>query len=248
MDAPLHGRKALVTGGGRNIGRAIALALARQGADVAVLGRSDLAAVGAVADEIRALGRNGAAVIGDVADPDSGPAAVRSAIDALGGLDVLVNNAAVRRHAPFEDIDYAEWRAIVGVILDGAYLCAQAAAPALTASGQGAIVNLGGVSAHKGAPERTHVIAAKMGLIGLTRGLAHDLAPSVTVNCVAPGLIDTTRRADQPLPSFEPGAGPLVGRKGGADDVAGMVVFLAGPGGRYVTGQTIHVNGGLFLG
>jgi len=160
---------------------------------------------------------------------------------------MLVNNAAVRREVDFEKLDYAEWRETMATILDGAYLCAHAALPHLIAAGGGAIVNIGGLSSFTGAARRAHVIAAKAGLVGLTRALAHDLAPhGVTVNCVAPGLIDTARRG--PEPAHHATHATLVGRRGTPEEIAGVVRFLCGPEGRYITGQTLHVNGGVFMG
>jgi 3-oxoacyl-[acyl-carrier protein] reductase len=172
------------------------------------------------------------------------------AIESFGRLDILVNNAGVGKETAFADLGYAEWKQITGIILDAAYLCAHEALPHLIQSGQGAIVNLGGLSAHTGSAKRAHVIAAKMGVVGLTRALAHDLAPhSITVNCVAPGLIDTARLAASTggVPAHHAGHMPLVGRKGTSDEIAALVHFLSGPQARYITGQTIHANGGLFL-
>jgi len=151
-----------------------------------------------------------------------------------------VNNAAVRAVEPLEGISFARWREVTGVILDGAWLCARACLPHL---GGGSIVNIGGMSAHTGAAGRPHVVAAKAGLIGLTRALAHDLAPrNVTVNCVVPGLIETQRSS----PSAHR-IDSALGRRGSPEEVAAAVRFLAGPGARYITGQTLHVNGGGFL-
>ena len=130
--------------------------------------------------------------------------------------------------------------------LDGAYLCSRAAMPHLVAAETGAIVNIGGMSAHTGATRRAHVIAAKMGLVGLTRALAHDLAKHhITVNCVAPGLIDTTRIGAEP--AHHAGKVPPLGRKGTPEEIGTLVRFLCGPDARYITGQTIHANGGLFM-
>ena len=131
-------------------------------------------------------------------DPEAAAALIAAAVESFGRLDILVNNAAVRREIDFAQLDYREWREITSMILDGAYLCSHAALPHLIASGSGAVVNIGGVSA-TGAAARAHVMAAKAGLAGLTRALAHDLAPhGITVNCVAPGLIDTTRVGQEP--------------------------------------------------
>jgi 3-oxoacyl-[acyl-carrier protein] reductase len=226
---------ALVTGAGRNIGRAIALALAQGGAKVAVNARTSRQEIESVAGEI-----DGLAVLADVADPQAVQGMVEQVLKRFGRLDILVNNAAVRAVEPIESIDARRWREITGVILDGAWFCARASMEALKKSGAGAIVNIGGLSAHTGSAGRPHVIAAKEGLVGLTRALAHDLAPhNVTVNCVVPGHIDTARTS----PSANHKASPL-GRRGKPEEVAAAVRFLAGPGARYITGTVLHVSGG----
>jgi len=241
----LDGRVALVTGSSRNIGRAIALELASAGASVVVTARRAAADAEKVADEIRGLGGRAAVKIADVSDPAGAASLVETAIASFGRLDIVVNNAAVRRETPLADLEYREWREIVGIILDGAFLCSRAALPHLAAAGGGTIVNIGGLAAHTGAANRAHVIAAKSGLAGLTRALAHDLAPhQVTVNCVAPGLIDTTR---EKLPAHHSSLKALVSRLGTPHEIAALVRFLCGPDARYITGQTIHANGGTFL-
>jgi len=244
----LKGRVAVVTGSARNIGRAIALDLASAGAAVVVNARTSTAEAESVAEEIRKGGGRAAVAMADIADPAGATTLVATAVDAFGRLDILVNNAAVRREVDFAELDYREWRAILGTILDGAYLCIHAALPHLIASGSGTIVNIGGVSAYTGAARRAHVIAAKAGLAGLTRALAHDLAPhAITVNCVVPGQIDT-RRASGKEPAHHAAHAPLVGRRGRPEEIAALVGFLCGPEARYITGQTIHANGGLFMG
>jgi 3-oxoacyl-[acyl-carrier protein] reductase len=243
----LAGRVALVTGAGRNIGRAIALALAEGGAAVAVNAHRSQAEVDAVAAEIEARGGKALPVLADVTDP-AAVARMAAAVKArLGRIDILVNNAAVRDVTSLDEIDLARWREITGVILDGAFIVTTACLPGLRAGG-GAIVNIGGLSAHTGAAGRPHVIAAKAGLVGLTRALAHDLAADgVTVNCVVPGLIDTVRGAASGARSAHEGKrASALGRRGTPAEVAHAVRFLAGPGARYVTGQTLHVNGGAF--
>jgi 3-oxoacyl-[acyl-carrier protein] reductase len=243
---PLDGRVAIVTGSARNIGRAIALALAGSGAAVIINARSSTADAEAVAGEIVNGGGKATVRIADVGTPAGADDLVAAAIDNFGRLDMLVNNAAVRREVDFEKLDYAEWRETMATILDGAYLCAHAAVPHLIAAGGGSIVNIGGLSSFTGAARRAHVIAAKAGLVGLTRALAHDLAPhGVTVNCVAPGLIDTARRG--PEPAHHAKHATLVGRRGTPEEIAGVVRFLCGPEGRYITGQTLHANGGVFM-
>jgi 3-oxoacyl-[acyl-carrier protein] reductase len=233
----LHGRVAIVTGAARNIGRAIALELAAAGASVVVNALTSKDEIEALAREIGGLG-----ALADVTDEAAVARMVAAALERFGRLDILVNNAAVRAVEPLERITLERWRAVTGVILDGAWICARACLPHL-AQGTGAIVNIGGMSAHTGAAGRPHVVSAKAGLVGLTRALAHDLASrGITVNCVVPGLIETVRSS--PSAHKSPS---LMNRRGTPEEVAGAVRFLAGPGARYITGQTLHVNGGGFL-
>jgi 3-oxoacyl-[acyl-carrier protein] reductase len=149
---------------------------------------------------------------------------------------------------PIESIDYATWKRVTGIILDGAFLTVKASLLALRESGNGSIINIGGMSGHTGAAGRPHVVAAKLGLVGLTRGLAHDLAKDhITVNCVVPGLIDTERGASSGSKTAHQHHA-IIGRRGTVDEVAAVVRFLAGPDARYITGQDWHVNGGAYLG
>lgn len=243
----LAGKVALVTGAGRNIGRAIALALAQGGAGVIVNVRQNRAEAYAVVDEIVAAGGKAAGCLGDVADPSAVEQMVADGVGVLGRLDILVNCAALRREAPFAEMSAAEWHEALAIILDGAFNCSKACLPHLVKSGAGAIVNIGGLTAHTGAKNRAGVVTAKAGLVGLTRALAHDLAgDNITVNCVSPGLIETARGGARP--QHHQTHQTLFGKRGTPDDVAGMVRYLVGPGGRFITGQTIHVNGGVFLG
>jgi len=244
----LSGRVAIVTGAGRNIGRAIALALARGGAAVAVNARSNRKEAEAVAREIEAGGGRALAYLADVTDAAAVAAMTAAVSERFGRIDILINNAAVRDEKSIEKMTIADWRAVMAVILEGAFHCVQAALPALKQSGSGAIVNIGGLSAHTGSKHRPHVIAAKAGLIGLTRALAHDLAAdNITVNCVSPGLIERPRDPALPEPQHHQVNRTLTGKYGTPADVAAVVRFLAGPGARYLTGQTIHPNGGAYL-
>ena len=246
----LEGGVAIVTGAARNIGRAIALALAEGGAAVSVVTRSDAAAAETVAAEIRGAGGRAEAILADVTQEDDVARMVARTLEAFGGLDILVNNAALRKETAIEARSFTEWRQVIGVALDGPFLCCRAAVPHLVGRGVGAIVNIGGLTAYTGAPNRAHVVAAKAGLDGLTKALAHDLADrGVTVNLVSPGLIETVRgHASSPKePTHHQHHATLVGRRGNPWEVAAMVRYLAGPNARYVTGQTLHVNGGAFL-
>jgi 3-oxoacyl-[acyl-carrier protein] reductase len=247
----LTGRVALVTGAGRNIGRAIALELAAGGAGIVVNARSNRAEAESVAREIEAAGGKAMAILADVVDPAAVDAMLRDAVTHFGRLDILVNNAAIRREVPFAELGHAEWREVLETCLDGAFHCVKACLAPLKASGSGAIVNIGGLTAHTGGLGRAHVVTAKAGLVGLTRALAHDLAADgITVNCVSPGMIDTRRQTSSAPgePAHHATRQTLAGRRGQPDEIAAAVRWLAGPGGRYVTGQTIHVNGGTYFG
>lgn len=245
----LQGRVALVTGAGRNIGREIAITLAAAGANVAVNARSHKAEAEAVVAEITAAGGKAISVMGDVVDPKAVATMVETTVKHFGRLDILVNNAAIRKEGALETLSYEQWREVLGVILDGAFHCTKAALPHLKASGAGAIINIGGVSAHTGAKGRVHVVTAKAGLIGMTKALAHDLSgDKITVNCVVPGLINTNRDPNAALPSHHNVNRTLVGHLGASSDIANAVRYLVGPSARYVTGQTLHVNGGAYLG
>ena len=246
-DRPLAGKAAVVTGASRRIGRAVALGLAQAGADVLVHARQARDEVEAVAEEIRALGARAAVALGDV----TGEAAVRAifaaAEDAFGGVDILVNNAAIRGEKPFLDMTLAEWRETNAVILDGAFLCSREALRSMVERGGGTIVNLGGVSAHVGARRRAHVATGKAGLVGLTKALAQEFADrNVTVNCVAPGKIGGKRSATSGA-SPEMGIRPIVGREGEIEEAAYMILSLCMPEARFMTGQTVHVSGGMYM-
>jgi 3-oxoacyl-[acyl-carrier protein] reductase len=245
----LEGKVAIVTGAGRNIGRAIALALADGGASILVNARSNRAEAEAAAREIEATGGKAVVHIGDVADAGQVQAMVDVAVRHFGRLDILVNNAALRREKPFAEISYAEWREVMNVTLDGAFHCVKACLPHLKQSGAGTIVNIGGLSAHTGARDRAHVVTAKAGIVGFTRALAHDLAPDgITVNCVVPGLIGTPRPKNTPEPAHHLIHQTITGERGRPEDVAAAVRFLCGPAARYINGQAIHSNGGAYLG
>ena len=242
----LEGSVALVTGAARNIGRAIALELANAGAAVTVVTLSDVAGAESVAAEIKSKAGRGLAIQADITKPADAKRIVHETVQRFGRLDILVNNAGVRPESAFEEIKLEDWRRVLAVILDGAFLCSQAAEPVLAAGGRGAIINIGGLTAYTGAVHRAHVVTAKAGLDGFTKALAVELAPrGITVNLVAPGLIDTKRKGEDP--AHRKTRTVLAGRLGQPADIAAMVALLAGPRGRYITGQTIHINGGIFL-
>ena len=245
----LTGKVAIVTGAGRNIGRAIALQLAQAGASVVVNARSNKAEADEVVRTSEAAGGKAIAALGDVADPADVAAIVDAALKQFGRIDRLVNNAALRREKPVDQMTYADWREVMSTTLDSAFHCVAACIPAMKKAGGGTILNIGGMSAHIGSAGRAHVMTAKAGLVGFTRGLAHDLAPyHITANCVVPGAIDTARPGTSLKPAHHLTHGTITGERGKPDDVAAMVCFLCGPGARYVTGQTSHINGGAYLG
>ena len=249
MTQELTGKVAVVTGAGRNIGRAMAKALAAGGAAIIVNVRSNRSEAEQVVREIERDGGKARVHIGDVADANAMQAMADAAEKHFGRIDCLINNAALRREKSFAEMDYREWREILDVTLDGTFHCVKACLRGLRQCGAGSIVNIGGLSAHTGAKDRAHVVTAKAGIIGLTRALAHDLADDgITVNCVVPGLIGTPRPRDKPEPAHHLTHQTITGQRGRPDDVAAMVRFLCGPGARYVTGQAIHANGGAYLG
>ncbi len=242
---PMLGHVALITGGVRRIGRACALALAEEGADIVLHARSSREEAEAVAKEVEALGRRALVLLCDVTDEAAVEAMFAEIDRAFGRLDILVNNAALRGEEHFTEMSYARWKEITGVVLDGAFLCSRAALRRMVPRSYGRIVSMGGVSAHLGAKERAHVGTAKAGIVGLTRALAVEFAgKGITVNCVIPGKIGGKRAATA-------GKGiadmPIVGREGVPEDVSDMVRLLCRPATGFITGQSIHVNGGLFL-
>ncbi len=247
MSFPLQGKVAFVSGAGKNIGREIALTLARDGATVLVNGSSDKAAVEEVVKIIESAGGKAVAAMGDVSNPASG-AALAEAGQKLGGVDILVSNAGLRRQTSFLNMSFEEWRQILGVALDGAFLLGKVFVPQMVAKGNGgAFVAISGISTHVGTPNRCHVSASKSGLEGLMRALAVELAPHrITCNALSPGAIDTARAASAGPRPVENRPIPLK-RFGTVEEIAAMVRLLVGPQGTFITGQTIHVNGGEFL-
>jgi 3-oxoacyl-[acyl-carrier protein] reductase len=249
MDQVFAGKVALVSGAGKNIGRTIALDFAARGASVVVNGRSDRAAVDAVVAEVNTAGGRAIGCLADISDPAATQRMIDEVIAAFGGLDIVVSNAGLRRQTKFLDMNLPEWREILSVALDGAFILCKAAVPHMIQRGGGAIVALSGISTHVGTPNRCHVSASKAGLEGLMRALAVELAPhQITCNCVAPGAVDTVRGASAGvMPSNLAERGIPLGRKATVTEISAAVRYLAGPEGRYVTGQTLHVNGGVFL-
>jgi NAD(P)-dependent dehydrogenase (short-subunit alcohol dehydrogenase family) len=246
----LEGKVALVTGAQQGIGRAIAVALARDGADVGVNFLDDASAAEGVAGEIRGLGRRAATVQGDVSRAASVESMVNTVVDALGPPDVLVNNAGVFPRASFLELQEREWDHVLGINLKGSFLCAQAVARALVAAGRpGAIVNISS-SAVRGDPRGVHYSSSKAGVVGLTRAMALALAPHrIRVNAIAPGLTDTAQpRSGNTEEQIAERAREIpLGRIAQPEEIAKVAVFLASAESGWVTGELIHVNGGFYM-
>lgn len=253
----LEGRTALVTGASRNIGRAIALAFAAEGADLVLNTRVNGPELEAVAAECRAAGVRVVPVLADIADPAAVEAMVARGLGELGALDVLVCNAAIRPHKAVTETSLEDWHRVVGVNLHSAFYLARALVPAMKARRRGSIIAIGGQSSLTGQPNTAAVTAAKTGLLGLVRALAAELGPfDIRANMVVPGFMDTERRYAEWYPEFRqapPGSSaqlakiPL-GRLGRPEEVAEACVFLASDASAYVTGDTIRVMGGRIIG
>lgn len=240
----LAGKVALVTGGSRNIGRAIALALAAGGAAVAVNTRASRDDAEKVAQEIRGAGGSVEVFVADIVDARAVNAMVEGIVKRFGRLDILVLNASVRKETPFIDMSFEEWKSLTAVTLDGSFHCAKACLPHLIKAGGGAIVTIGGMTALSGAKRRVHGSVGKFGLYGMTRALAKELGEHrIRVNCVAPGQMNTPRAASR---SARPDAAATVplGRLVEPAEIADAVRFLCGPGATMISGQLIYVDGG----
>jgi len=243
----LEGKVALVTGSGRNIGRATVLKLAAEGAHVIVNARTNQAEADAVVSEARELGVKALAVIADVAEKDQVEAMAARALSEFGRVDILINNAAIRPHKSFTELTQQDWEHVRGVVLDGALYLTRALIEPMVKNRYGRILFFVGDGAFSGrGAGRAHISAAKMGLIGLARGLASEFAPkNIRVNVVSPGSIDTRRDNPEWYHGRPPdAAGIPLGRQGSVDEIAATCLFLVSEDGGFITGQTIHVNGG----
>jgi 3-oxoacyl-[acyl-carrier protein] reductase len=246
---PLAGRTALITGSGQNIGKAIALAYARQGANVVLNGHRNQAAIDAVAAEARELGVGALAVLADVGDPAAVQSMVDQATKEFGSVDISVSNASLRLHTPFLDISLEEWHRIINSNLSASFYLARSVIPGMKQKGWGRIIHISGRDGFMPIPNRVHNITCKAGVYAMAKALALEFGPhGITANTVSPGLIDTTRDWTQ-YPQFRNGYGERikeipVRRAGHVDEIAAACAYLASDAAGFVTGQVIHVNGG----
>jgi len=253
----LEGRTAFVTGASRNIGRAIALAFAAEGADLVLNTRVNREELEAVAAECRKAGVRAVPVLGDIADAAAVDAMAKQGLAELGAIDVLVCNAAIRPHRAVTETSLEDWHRVIGVNLHSAFYLARAIVPGMKERRRGSIIAIGGQSSLTGRPNTAAVTAAKTGLLGFVRALAAELGPfGVRANMVLPGTMDTERRYAEWYPEFReapPGAPeqlkqiPL-GRLGRPEEIADACVFLASDASAYITGDAIRVMGGRVIG
>jgi 3-oxoacyl-[acyl-carrier protein] reductase len=247
----LTDKVALVTGGSRGLGRAIALALARQGADVGVNFRGHTEAAAEVVTEIRSMGRAAIAIQGDTsAGRESCEAIVKAALDEFGKVDILVSNAGITRDNLIMRMDAEEWDSVIDTNLSGPFWMTRAIARPMLKARAGRIINMSSVAGRMGNVGQANYASAKAGLIGLTKSVARELASrGITCNAIAPGLIETELTADlnPAAREFVINSTPL-GYIGSVDDVAAAAVYFASDEARYITGQVLGVDGGMMMG
>ena len=252
----LENKTALITGASRNIGREVALTFAREGADLLLNTRSSQQELEEVAAQCRELGVKTHTVIGDVSDSARVSEMVDEGIQALGKIDILVSNVAVRPHKPILEVSDEEWRQVMGINLDSAFYLCRAVLPGMMERRSGSIIAMGGQSAITGRPETAMVTAAKTGLLGLIRAIAAEMAPyNVRANMVNPGATDTTRAHPEWYPEFSEiprgSAEHLkdipMNRQGTVQDIAGACLFFASDESSYITGDRLNVMGGRYI-
>lgn len=242
----VEGKVVLVTGSGRNLGRAAVLEMARRGADVVVNARSNMQEAEAVAAEAEAFGVRALPLLGDVSDEEQVKRMVAAALSEFGRVDVLINNAAIRPPGSFLDMTTQAWREVLAVNLDGAFFCSKAVVPSMISHGGGRIINVSGLNSWTGG-HTAHVSASKMGALGLTRALADELGVyNILVNIVVPGAWDLSGTPMSDLDgAVPPRAGDIPLRRVGLpQELASVFAFLASDDASFITGQTLHVNGG----
>ncbi|WP_409275632.1 3-oxoacyl-[acyl-carrier-protein] reductase [Neobacillus sp. SCS-31] len=245
----LEGKTALVTGASRGIGREIALELARQGANVAINFAGSEARANEAAEEIKAMGREAFAIQGDVSNPDAVAAMVKETIDRFGSLDILVNNAGITRDNLLMRMKESEWDDVININLKGVFLCTKAVTRQMMKQRSGRIINIASIVGVSGNPGQANYVAAKAGVIGLTKTAARELSSrNINVNAIAPGFIttDMTDKLTEDVKAEMLKQIPLA-RFGEPSDIAKAVVFLASEDSSYMTGQTLHIDGGMVM-
>lgn len=245
----LEGKTALVTGASRGIGREIALELARQGANVVINFAGSEAKANEAAEEIKAMGRESFAIQGDVSDPDAVAAMVKETIDRFGSLDILVNNAGITRDNLLMRMKESEWDDVININLKGVFLCTKAVTRQMMKQRNGRIINIASIVGVSGNPGQANYVAAKAGVIGLTKTAAKELSSrNINVNAIAPGFIttDMTDKLTEDVKADMLKQIPLA-RFGEPSDIAKAVVFLASDDSSYMTGQTLHIDGGMVM-
>jgi 3-oxoacyl-[acyl-carrier protein] reductase len=239
-----EGKAVLITGGARNIGRELAQMFAREGAAVTINSRSARRELDQTVAMIQAAGGKAAACVADITDPQAVARMVETAAKQFGSLDILINNAITHAVKPFQELAFDDWRRTLSVALDGTFHVTQACLPHMARAGGGSIINMGGLFGHMPGSGRAATAAAKAGLAGLTRALAVEFAAhKINVNYVSPGPANTLR--DEPF-QFDLKRIPM-GRLAEVSEIAAMVRLLCSGEGRYITGQTLHINGGLYM-
>ncbi|MET3698018.1 3-oxoacyl-[acyl-carrier-protein] reductase [Bacillus oleivorans] len=245
----LKGKAALVTGASRGIGRAIAIELAKEGANVAVNFAGSEAKAHAVVDEIKALGVQAFAIQGDVANTEDVQRIITETMNQFGTIDILVNNAGITRDNLLMRMKEEEWDSVINTNLKGVFLCTKAVTRPMMKQRSGRIINISSIVGVSGNPGQANYVAAKAGVIGLTKTAAKELASrGITVNAVAPGFIttDMTEELSDELKAEMLKQIPL-GKLGNPEDIAKTVLFLASDDSAYMTGQTLHVDGGMVM-
>ncbi len=251
MDSHDKNKVAVITGGARMIGRATALKLAKQGYDILIhTGGKSLDEAKKTSELVNQLSQKCELVTGDLSDLKT-IQAIKNKANAMGDTLVLINNAGMRIHEVFEKIKYEDWKKIMSINVDAAFLCSQALIGSMTKKSWGRIINIGGMSAHIGARERAHVVTSKAALVGLTKAISMEFVErGITCNCVVPGFIEDFDTDKKELSGHwlkHPQTPNLTsGRYGNPDDVAEVIANLCKEEASYINGQVLHVNGGAY--